>query len=132
MVVLGEGTVSYERGTPVAHTASRSLVTQEVQLVTSNYSTKPCSTGFGVAQADPPCRSSGVLVSIRAGSLGKEASDAPPARPKTAHAASRSLVTQEEQLVSIGPQHANPGDVDVPQQFSCTAYHVSVPLNPGL
>jgi len=95
MVVLGEGTVSYERGTPVAHTASRSLVTQEVQLVTSNYSTKPCSTGFGVAQADPPCRSSGVLVSINAGFLGKEVNDAPPARPKTAHAASRSLVTQE-------------------------------------
>jgi len=35
------------------------------------------------------------------------------------------LVTQEVQLVSIGPQQAKPGDVDVPQQFSCTACHVS-------
>ena len=34
------------------------------------------------------------------------------------------LVAQEEQLVTHGPQHANPDDVAVPQHLSCSAWLV--------
>jgi len=56
MAVLGRGAVSYEQGTTVAYAASRSLVTQEEQLVTHapprpDYSTKLDLAPFRVAKA---------------------------------------------------------------------------------
>jgi len=70
-----------------AHAASRSLVTQEAQLVTlhftvPDYFTKPDLSPFGVAKA--------ISVLILGG-------------VSSAHTASRSLVTQDERLATHAP-----------------------------